>query len=124
MKRIRDYLKKLLNKVTSFFPEALPIGVSDFEKWSTSIITAYDLPDNESARFAIASAVMHLGSTEAYKPRRYFGLTMRKGMANQIAHAIMLELKTKQEEKIKAEKAAAEATAKDSTAAFDESKQQ
>lgn len=59
-------------------------------------------------KFAIATQILHLNSTDGYKPKRYFGLTLIKGAASQIAHSIMMECKAKQEAKALQEKFALE----------------
>lgn len=111
-KQLLEKVKKLFTRLTDFFPSPLPVGMQAFEKWSASIISVYDLPNNDSVKFALAAQIMHLGSTDFYKPRRYFGLSLLKGSANQIAHAVMLDLKEKQA-KEEAERVAAEKLAKD-----------
>ncbi len=105
-------MKKLLKKMLLALPHRLPVGMTEFETWASSIIDAYDLPDNESVRFSLASMILHLNSTDAFKPRRHFALCMLKGMASQIAQAKMQEYKENQAKRIEEEakkKAAEEA---------------
>jgi SNF2 family DNA or RNA helicase len=101
-------LKSILNWLLTFLPSPLPVGVKEFESWSSSIIQAYGLPDNDSVRFALATQIMHLGPTEANKPRRYFGLCLLKGAATQVAYGVMGELKEKQKREEEARQKAAQ----------------
>lgn len=102
--KIKKYVQKKLAKRST----ALPRGMAEFEAWSNSIIDIYDLPANDSLKFALATMLLHLGPAEAYKPKEYFGLCALKGATSQIAHSIMMELKEKQQVRAKAEQEAAE----------------
>ncbi len=97
MNKFISTVNKSLVKLSHFLPHPLPVGVSEFERWSASIINTYGYPDNDSVRFALCTMVMHLGPTAAFKPKRYFALCLHKGMATQIAHSVMQELKAKQQ---------------------------
>lgn len=98
-------------------PQKLPQGLAEFESWSKAIIDGYEMPDNDSIRFALATNIMHLSTDPrdkampaAYVAPEYFGHTLIKGAANQVAHAVMQDLKAKQAAEIEAAKTA-EATA-------------
>lgn len=106
MKRILSKVKKALAKLVAFIPTSLPIGMTEFGHWADSIVLTYDLPDNDSTRFALATMILHLDSTSASKPKRYFGLAALKSMSNQIAGGVMQELKDKQQAARAAEVAA------------------
>lgn len=95
-------LKILWLRLLSYLPSKLPQGVTELEVWSKSIITAYNMPDNDSVKFALCTAIMHLDSTAAYKPKSYFGKLLIKGAASQVAASVFQELKLKQQEAIKA----------------------
>ena len=75
----------------------LPIGKTQFMEWSDRIIKG-SLIDagHESLRFALASMVMHMGPTEAFREDAFFILQLRKAAVNQTSYAIMEELKEKQ----------------------------
>lgn len=104
MKQVLPKLQHVLQHCLAFIPSKLPQGVTEFEAWSKHIINLYQMPDNDSIRFALAAGIMHLPSTAAYRPKRYFGTTLIKGAANQVAHQIIQDLKDKQK---KEEQAAA-----------------
>lgn len=88
--------------------QALPIGKTQFKEWSDRIIQAACVEASErSLKFSLASMIMHLGSTEAFKEDAYFVLALRKAASNQTAHAMLEDIKQEQE----AEKKLAEATA-------------
>lgn len=103
-------VKKVLRFIRAFFPSAVPIGMTDFDSWAYDIIDLYNLPNNDSVRFALATMIMHSGPTAAYKSKFYFNLMIKASMAKQIASAKFQEIKTKQQEEIAKQKAA-EATA-------------
>lgn len=104
--KLNNYLiqaKRALYRLLSFLPSALPVGMTQFQVWADKIIFAYNLPDNDSSRFALATMILHAASTDAYKPKRYFGLCALKSMSNQIAGGVLQDLKQKQQERIAAE---------------------
>jgi len=90
-------IKRLLNHI----PTKLPQGMTEFETWANDIIDTYEMPSNDSVKFAIAVAILHLKSDEGSKPKAYFGNILLKGAASQIAQAIMQDCKARQEELIK-----------------------
>jgi len=95
----KDYTAKAL----SYLPSKLPQGMTEFETWAKSIIDTYQMPDNESVRFALASAVLHLPATAAYTSKAYFGKILLKGASSQVSYQVMEDLKTKQKEQQEAE---------------------
>lgn len=104
---IKNWFVKTYNKIAGFIPTHLPVGMVEFEVWSKKVIKTYDLPDNDSSKFALATMILHAASTEAKKAARYFGLSARKSMANQVAAQVMQDLKIKQAEAQAAAKLAA-----------------
>lgn len=117
MNNVVNKIKKQLNKVKSYFPTRLPIGMTEFNDWTSSIVNTFDLPDNDSTRFGLAVMITHLQPTEFTKSKRYFAISVKKSMANQIAFANMEELKAKQKAQIAAEQAAVAAKALEVTTA-------
>lgn len=109
-------MTKSLRKLLAFLPCKLPQGIQEFESWSNDILDLYDMPNNDSTKFALAVAVMHLDATSAYKPKHYFGKILLKGAATQVVHAVMQDLKEKQAAKAKAEQEAAAAKAAEEAA--------
>ncbi len=81
-----------------FLPSRLPLGMTEFDDFCTSIFKTYSLPDLPSYRHAIASMVMHLGPTTANKPKWFFAKSVRKAMANQIAYENIQKLKKQEQE--------------------------
>lgn len=102
-------MRNLLLRLLAYLPSKLPQGKTEFETWSDSIIETYQMPNNDSVKFALAVAILHLDSTSAFKPKHYFGKTLIKGAASQVAGAVMQELKEKQQALAKAEQEAAAA---------------
>lgn len=110
-------MKLFFRKLLMRFKTPLPQGLTEFESWSDSIIEAFDVPNNASVKFSLATMVLHLGQTESRKAKAYFGACLRKAAANEVAAFVMQDLKAKQkaaqkeaEEKEAKEKQAAEAT--------------
>jgi hypothetical protein len=98
-------MKLFFKRLINHWPTKLPQGFPQFEEWATDILSAYNMPDNDSTRFALAVCILHLPSTAAFKPKAFFGHTLIKGAASQVAGAMMQDLKNKQ----KAEQEAAQA---------------
>lgn len=111
MKNLSNKLKKLLNIVLSYFPTPLPIGISEFERWSDSVLELTPLPNNESMKWSLATMILHSDKGDAYKPKRYFARCLHKAAANEIAGAYMHDLKEKQKVKMQEEAAAQAALA-------------
>jgi len=92
LNKLRNVLKHLL----SFYPTALPVGMSDFKPWGDSILNLSRCPNNETTQGALAVMVLHLGPTECNKPKRYFIKAMNMGAAKEIAHAVFQQIKNNQ----------------------------
>ena len=99
---IGDIKKEMMEK------RQLPIGIKEFHEWADRIIQGAMISASpRSLKFALASMVLHnLSPTESFKEDAYFIHCLRKSAANQIAHAIMQEIKGEQEkEEIERKKA-------------------
>lgn len=83
-------------------PARLPVGRTEFEEWAKSIIDLSGAPDNDSTRFALASMILHASPDKSNVPKQEFVSKLQKFMSNQVAAAIMQELKAKQEAALKA----------------------
>lgn len=71
----------------------LPLGRQEFEEWSDRIISGAMLPATpKSLKFALAEMIMHLKPTQDHCDDAYFIHCLRKGAANQVAHAVLMEL--------------------------------
>lgn len=72
--------------------QPLPLGVTEFNSWSHRIIEGamlYGRAELDSMRFALASMIIELGPTEAFKEDGYFIQRLRKIISNQIAESQM-----------------------------------
>lgn len=103
MKVTKDTVKRFFKQTLAFVPTLLPIGVEAFDVWAKDVLYIYNFPDNDSTRWALATMIMHLGPTSAYKTKRFFGLSIHTAAAKQVAHNIFYELKQKQQADQKAE---------------------
>lgn len=91
-------LPLLIKRVLSRFPTKLPVGASEFETWSDSIIElSGEYADIDSMKFAIASILIHADSKYGALPKRYFVDRLRKSAANQIASQVFQNIKQKQQ---------------------------
>lgn len=103
-------MRLLLLKVLSYFPQRLPVGVTEFEAWADNIIAlSGKFADTESMKFALSSQILHLPAQSSSVPPQYFIRSMRKAAANQVASQVFQDIKIRQQE---AAKAAVEAAKK------------
>lgn len=109
---------KLVKKFLSLFPTKLPVGMTEFETWSDSIIElAEEFADRDSMKFAIASMVIHLDAVRDSAPKNLFVKKLHKTAANQVASQVFQDIKNKQQA---AQKAALEAQKAEDTAKVQE----
>lgn len=84
-------------KMCYALPSPLPIGMTEASKWADSILYAYDFPaSDESLRFTLAAMVMNLPPSISHRSKRFFAKSVHKAMANQIASAVVQDMKDKQ----------------------------
>ncbi len=104
-------------------PRPLPMGMKEFEDWSTRIIMGALIPGGEgepetfrrSQVFALANMLLHLGPTESHKPDAFFIHSLRKFAINQVADSVRRDL----HEKAKARTAEEEAEKNEACKAAD-----
>ena len=80
-------------------PRHLPMGMKEFEEWSTRIISGALIPteDETSLKAALAAMLMALGPTEDHKPDSFFIHSLRKAAANEVAHSVFQKIKRDKE---------------------------
>jgi len=96
-------VRYLIEWFCSFFPTRLPIGMTAFEKWATTVIRLSGCPDNRSTRFSLSVMIMH--GKKARVPKRFYALQLYKAAANEVAHAVAQEVKAQQKADDEAAKA-------------------
>ncbi len=117
MNTVLKKIKLSLKRVLFAFPTKLPVGMTEFANWSNSIIEAYEMPNNDTMKWALAGAILHLEATSTVevnllivklklplssrKSKSYFGHYLRKMASNEIAAANLQIIKQKQQEEIK-----------------------
>lgn len=84
---------RIRGMILGFLPTRLPHGLSDFEAFFQKLAHTYALPDNPSYKHAVATMVMNLGPTTAYKAPYFFALSIKKAMANQTAFQVIQDLR-------------------------------
>lgn len=88
----------IVNQMTE--PRPLPIGKTQFEEWSSRIISgALVEVDVDSQKFTLAQSLLHLGPTESHKPDAFFIHSLRKLAINQTAIDMSQEIKKKVDER-------------------------
>lgn len=98
---------KLITILLSFIPRRLPVGVTDFNKFADRIIAlSGQFADRDSMTYVIADLILRLKPTDAYMSDRYFVNSMIKAAANQVASQVFHDIRTKQQEALKAAEAA------------------
>ena len=95
-------MKLLIKRVLSLFPTRLPVGLTEFELWSDSIIELTGkIADRDSMKFAIASMLIHKDASKGRVPKNSFVQGLIKSAANQVASQVFQDIKAKQQEAIK-----------------------
>lgn len=76
---------------------ALPVGMQEFETWSSRIIDkAGKFADEDSMKFALATMILHAPPDSDSYPDSYFIARLKKTAANQIASQVFTDIKEKQ----------------------------
>lgn len=117
LKALTSKVSKFFQRLLAFIPSPLPLGVQDFNTWASGVLVLYNFPDNDSTRGALAVMITQLKPTEAYKPKRFFGLSLHTACAKEIAGNFYYDMKTKYQALAKAEKDAQQKTTAPSDAA-------
>ncbi len=101
-------MKHLMHRVSHYFPTALPKTEAEFDDFCQDLFNTYQIPDKPSYRHAVASMIMHLETTRASMPKRYFIDSIRKAQANEIAYSVIEAIR--KQDKLDREKKTQEAT--------------
>lgn len=90
-------------------PRPLPMGVQEFHEWSDRIISGALVPaERQSQKFALAEMIMHLKPTQDFCDDSYFIHCLRKGAVNQVAFAMMEEIRNARKAALAAKESAPE----------------
>lgn len=89
MAAIFSKFKRLLLKVQGLIPSLLPITDGALEKFSSSLLDTYNLPNEPAWHQHIANMIMHLGHASDRKSKHYFARCVRKQMANERAYYVV-----------------------------------
>lgn len=107
VKALFNKFSKFLKRLFAFVPNRLPIGTQEFNSWCADLFSTYpEFPDNDSTRGALAIMITQLKPQDAYKSKRYFGLSMRVAAAKEIAGNFYHEKKMEYKARAEAEAAA------------------
>lgn len=94
---MRQRVMKMINRLLSYLPTPLPVGMTEFQAWADSIIAlSGEFADRDSMVFAIASILIHADTKYGALPKRYFVNRLRKSAANQVASQAFQDIKQKQ----------------------------
>lgn len=103
MKRLKSLLYSFVYTLQSYWPSNLPVGLTEFHKWSDRIIKITGpMADENSMKFALCSQIIHLPHTTSAKAPQFFVRSLRKAAANQVASQVFQDIKKQQEEAQKA----------------------
>lgn len=98
-------MKLVFNRLLSYFPTKLPVGLAEFHVWADSIIElSGKFADEISLKFALASMLIHSGPAKnskyqtqpGYLPKNHFVQGLRKSAANQVASQVFQDMKAAQ----------------------------
>lgn len=97
--KIITKIVKVYKKIRGLLPSALPTGATAFNAWADDIQDTYWLPtsDTDSVRYTLATIIMHLNQSSAFKSKWYFVQTLRASAAKQVAGNAFYEIKTRQQ---------------------------
>ncbi len=100
LKPVGDLVQEMME------PQPLPMGMTEFQAWSDRIISkALVTADVRSQKFALANMIKGVSHTESFKPDAYFIHQLRKVASNQVAQAVIDEIKQDfEKERIEKEK--------------------
>lgn len=77
----------------------LPTSIADLDKFVADIVKEYGLPNTMDTYDSIATLIMHMPQSAYLAPRRYFGHSALKSLANKAAYDKLAEFR-----KIRAQK--------------------
>lgn len=110
--------QKLIDNLQEKQP--LPLGVTDFHKWSDRIINAAMIgADRESQKFALADMILHLSATDDHKEDAYFIKVLRKTAVNQVADFMRKDIRDSVKARMEAEEKAKAQAKSDAEAALE-----
>ena len=88
---LMDKLARWFKLFLGLFPQPLPRGVSELNNFYTNFFSMYDIPDLASYRLALATMMMHMGPTTAYKSPFWFYRSIRAAQAKETAYQVIAE---------------------------------
>jgi hypothetical protein len=99
MKLALEKVKRLGRQLKGLFPSRVPTGMHEFDVWANDIVSTYAMPTESynSLKFTLATIIMHLGPSDAYKSKFWFALMINAAAAKQIAGAKFQEVKQEQQ---------------------------
>ena len=114
---MRKLLERLLMILITYIAlkeeTPLPVGMTEFQAWSDSIIAlSGEYADIDSMKYALATMVMHADAKHGALPREYFVSRLRKVAANQVASQVFQDIKQKQADAAAAKQATEDTVAK------------
>lgn len=103
MKKLMMIVKKKWLLFIALFPQKLPIGTVEFDLFCAKIFHTYDLPDTRSYKQCIATMIMHQSPTTFKVPLSFFGVSIKKAQANEIAYSVIQGIRKELEAEEKAQ---------------------
>lgn len=93
-------LRRSIRKILAHIPSRLPMGMTEFDKLSNSIIDIYQPPcSDDDVKWVVATEIMNLKRGTAYVPKALFKDYLYRGAANQVASYAMQDIKERQKKR-------------------------
>lgn len=95
-------LSNLIKRISSYFPTKLPLGMSDFETWSNTIISLLgpgleNIPADD-IKFVLTTNLQRLGPDEDKRSIQYFVRVIRAAAIKQVSAQVFQDVKLRQAE--------------------------
>jgi hypothetical protein len=93
---MKKHVKRAIQYTAALFPSALPQTNAAYEAWADDVLALASLPLNDSFKQALATQVLHLGPTTAYKSKFYFILGLKAAVSKQAAYGVVDAIRQKE----------------------------
>lgn len=118
MRQIKTKLNQATNRVLSYFPTKLPVGMAEFDTWANTIISllgpGLEKIPADDIKFVLTTNLQRLGPDEHKRSMQYYVRVIRSAAVKQISAQVFQDVKLRQAE-AQAAKKLAEDTAKQET---------
>ncbi len=89
-------LRAVIRLLSSYIPQRLPQTGAAFEAWLKEVIALAGVPDSDSYRQAISTAVMQLQDLKNNQSKQYFVKVIQKRISAQLAYNVIDSIREKE----------------------------